>query len=280
MKNCPKFCVCSAGTALATLPQGEPLYNVTSLDTDIYVLRWKDTEQIEVFDADSYSPLRRLTVPDLEGFADMTSCGRNRCLYVSDYINDCVHRVDVDAGGVTQWPVADGPCGMSVSASTRNLLVTCHDVCVLKEFTAAGDPVRVVAFGDDVANPWHAIQLTGGQFVVCHGGDDDPLHRVCRLDDDGRVVRSFGGPPGDRLNVPWHLAVDDDQFVFVADHDNRRVVLLSPRLEYLREVVSRDRLRWDPHRLWLDVARRRLYVVENEWKDGEFAAGRVVVYNI
>ena len=266
---------------MTTLPQGEPLYNVTSLDNDIYVLRWKDTEQIEVFNADSYSLLRRLTVPDLEGFADMTSCGHNRCLYVSDYINDCVHRVDVDSATVTQWPVSDGPCGMSVSATcTRNVLVTCHDVCVIKEFSPRGDPVRTITFADDVVNPWHTLQLTSGQFVVCHGGLDDPIHRVCRLDVDGGVVQSLGGPPSDQLNVPWHLAVDHDEFVFVADHDNRRVVLLSPRLQYLREVVPRDQLRWDPHRLCVDVVRRRLYVVENEWKDGEFAAGRVVVYNI
>jgi len=89
------FVVCSAGSALATLPQGEPLYNVTTLDNDIYVLRWKETEQIEVFGSESYRLLRRLTVPDLEGFADMTSCRHNRCLYVSDYINDCVDRIEV-----------------------------------------------------------------------------------------------------------------------------------------------------------------------------------------
>jgi len=214
----------------------------------------------------------------------MTSCGHNRCLYVSDYINDCVHRVDVDQGTVTQWPVSDGPCGMAVSATTHNVLVTCHDVSTVKEFTPHGDPVRTVTLADEVVNPWHTIQLTSGQFIVCHGGLEDPVHRVCRLDVDGCIVQSVGGPPGstfaEQLNVPWHLAVDQDEFIFVADHDNRRVVLLSPTLEYIREVVSRDRLKWDPHRLWVDAVRRRLYVVENEWKDGEFAAGRVVVYNI
>ena len=266
------------------MPDGEPLYNVTSLDNEIYVLRWKETEQIEVFDAGSYELVRCMTVPDLEGFADMTSCDHSRCLYVSDYINDCVHRVEVKDGTVTQWPVSDGPCGLSVSETAHSVLVTCHDVCAIKEFTSRGDPVRTITLTDDVTNPWHAIQLASSEFVVCHGGLEDPLHRVCRLDSDGCVVQSFGGPPGctdpRQLNVPWHLAVDEREFVFVADHDNRRVVLLSPRLDYLREVVARDRLRWDPHRLCVDAVRRRLYVVENEWKNGEFAAGRVVIYNI
>jgi len=265
------------------LPDGEPLYNVASLDNDIYVLRWKETEQIEVFDAEDYRLLRRLTVPDLEGFADMTSCSHSRYLFVSDYINDCVHRVEVDET-VMQWPVSDGPCGLSVSATTHNVLVTCHDVCTIKEFTSRGDPVRTVTLTDDVTNPWHTIQLTSGQFLVCHGGQEDPVHRVCRLDVDGSVIQTFGGPPGSadplQLNVPWHMAIDEQEFIFVADHDNRRVILLSPRLEFLRQVVSRDRLKWDPHRLCVDVLKRRLYVAENEWKDGEFAAGRVVVYNI
>jgi len=278
-----QMCYIAAGTALATLPEGEPLYNVASINNEIYILRWKNTEQIEVFDAEHYGLLRRMTVPDLEGFADMTSCGHSLCLFVSDYINDCVHRVEVD-GRVTQWPVSDGPCGLSVSATTHNVLVTCHDVCTIKEFTPRGDPVRTVAFTDDVTNPWHTIHLTGDGFLVCHGGLDDPVHRVCRLDALGVVVQSFGGPPGpadpNQLNVPWHMAVDEQEFIFVADHDNRRVVLLSPKLQFLRQVVSRAQLRWDPHRLCLDVARRRLFVVENEWKDGEFAAGRVVVYNI
>ena len=103
---------------------------------------------------------------------------------------------------MTQWPVSDGPCGMSVSATTtHNVLVTCHDVSTIKEFTAGGDPVRTVAFADDVVNPWHTIQLTCGQFVVCHGGLDDPVHRVCRLDADARVVQSLGGPPGNQINI-------------------------------------------------------------------------------
>ena len=52
--NTRQLCV-PASTAPTTLPDGEPLYNVTSLDNEIYVLRWKETEQVEVFDAGSYT---------------------------------------------------------------------------------------------------------------------------------------------------------------------------------------------------------------------------------
>ena len=64
------------------------------------------------------------------------------------------------------------------------------------------------------------------------------------------------------LNVPCHLAVDkDSQFIFVADRDNRRVVLLSPTLEFVRhftEGLSR------PQQLYFHQATRRLFV--GQWK--------------
>ena len=78
---------------------------------------------------------------------------------------------------------------------------------------------------------------------------------------------------------PVRLAVDHNESVFVVDVNNRRVTLLSPWLNYIRQVVSRDKLKWKPDRLHLDVQRRRLYVVDDEWKDGEWTAGRVVVFS-
>ena len=58
------------------------------------------------------------------------------------------------------------------------------------------------------------------------------------------------------------MNVDRDHSVFVADYENRRVVLLSARLELVRDIQLE---RW-PYRLYLDHVTRRLYVghVEGE----------------
>ena len=80
--------------------------------------------------------------------------------------------------------------------------------------------------------------------------------------------------------MPVHLAVDNNEFVFVVDVYNRRVTLLSPTLNYVRQVVSCDQVKWRPWRLCLDVQRRRLYVADDEFKDGEGTAGRVVVFRV
>ena len=82
------------------------------------------------------------------------------------------------------------------------------------------------------------------------------------------------------MNAPLHIAVDRNEFVFVADINNYRVLLLSPQLTYVRDVVSREQLRWVPIRFDLDADRRRLYVAVNEIKDSKFTAGRVVVVSM
>jgi len=112
----------------------------------------------------------------------------------------------------------------------------------------------------------------------------DPVHRVCRMTAGGRqMVHSHGGQPGSdtgQYNVPRHLAVDNNESVFVLDLINRRVTLLSPTLEQERQIVSRDQLKWQPARRYLDTKRRFLYVADNEWKDGRWIAGHVVMFRV
>jgi len=278
------LCVCVVAPLVHTMSDGELVLGVTSLGEEIYLLRPKGIDLVEVYDVISYRLLRCLTVPNARGFIDMTSCANLLCLYISDWSVKCIHRLDLH-GNAERWPVSDEPKGLSVNAN-HNLIVTCPEVRKIKEFSPRGELLRDVILPDDVTNPWHAIQLTSGQFIVCHGGSVDRVHRVCKISLDGRqVVQSHGGHWGSdtgQYDVPAHLAVDDNEFVFVADCRNRRVTLLSPTLEHVRQVVSRDQLKWQPFRQCLDVQRRRLYVADNKW-DGDnvdFTAGRVVVFSV
>jgi len=194
-------------------------------------------------------------------------------VYISDSWVECIHRLD-SQGAATQWPVNDSPDGISVNKA-HHVLVVCPSVRKIKEFSTDGQLFRELTLPDDVIDPSHAIQLTSGQFIVCHGGHGDAVHRVCTISADGQeTVRAHGGQRGSHTghyNVPHHLAVDDNEFVFVADYINRRVTLLSPTLGFVRHVVSRDKLKWKPGRLHLDVHRRRLYVADGK---------RVVVFSV
>jgi len=263
------------------MAEGERVRGMTLLAGEIYLLRWKERDQVEVYDVITYRFQHCLTVPNPGGLTDMTSCEHNRCVYIGDHDAKCVHRLDVQ-GAITRWAVNDVPHGLSVNAA-HNVIVTCSWVGKIKVFSSRGVSLRELTLPGDIIKPWHVIQTRNGQFIVCHGDREVPIPRVCLVSLDGRdIVHSHGQPGSDsgQYDLPARLAVDDNEFVFVVDIDGRRVTSLSRTLEYLRKVVSRDKLVGWPVRLCIDTQRQVLYVAENDWKDYKWSAGRVRVFSV
>jgi len=98
-----------------------------------------------------------------------------------------------------------------------------------------------------------------------------------------QIVHSHGGQRGSQTgqyNGPVHVAVDDNEAVFVADYVNGRVTLLSPTLNYVREVVSPDKLNGLPSQLCFGAHKHHLYIADNEVSSGKTIAGRVVVFRV
>ena len=268
--------MCVAARVLANISTDSDVYGVTSVDHELLVLlhtenNRENNDQVAVYSINDYKLDRhRNYVPRLRPnyYSDMTLCLglRQKCLYMSDFHHSCIQRRHLASSDITKWSVAGKPCGLSVTPGC-NLLVTCHgEPNKLVELSAdSGQCVREIALQSDIVEPWHGVQLTTGQFVVCHGIDsiltDSNLHRVCVVGDDGKVTRSYGGQHGSgvgQLNWPRHLAVDEDsQFIFVADQFNNRVVLLSPTLEFVRYVG--EGLSY-PCRLHFHQATRHLFV--------------------
>ena len=141
-----------------TLPEGEPVGGVTSLAGEIYLLRWKSRDHVEVYDVITYRLQRCLTVPNIRSLTGMTSCEHCRCVYIGDRDGECVHKLDVQ-GAFTRWTVNDIPTGLSVNTA-HNVIVTCRVVRKIKEFSSRGVSVREIALPDDVINPWHTIEDT------------------------------------------------------------------------------------------------------------------------
>ena len=279
------MCLYSVGELVCALPEAERVSGVTVLEGMVYILRDKIRDQVEVYEVIAYRLQRCLTVPNARRFTDMTSCEHYHYVYMSDPSGKCVHRLDVQ-GGIKMWSVNDVPTCLSVNI-VRNLLVTCRDEQKIKEFSSSGYYLRDIQLPASVVNPRHALELCTGGFVVCHGSTrlSDPLHRVCKVSPDGRrVVHAHGGKRGSdsgQYNGPHHLAIDDNEFVFVMDVFNRRVTMLSPTLDFARQlVVSRKETSCYPSRLCLDVERQRLYVTENEGQNGNTSVGRVVVFSV
>ena len=264
----------SSPTVTHVIPKGNQVGGVTSLGDDVFVLRSDAQQKIEVYDAKTFTLQRHITVSGLGDNPQMfASCSHNNCLYATDWQNSGIHRVDLSgSNAVMKWSVARCPAGLSVN-SEHNLLVVSYAERKLQIFTTHGTLLQDVQLQADIERPWHAVQLSVGQFLVSHFRSAG-LHRVCLVGVDGAVVRSYGGQKGPQLtqmNEPRGLAVDREGRVLVADECNNRLLMIDQSLSSAHEMSVRiNEGLQDPHSLWYDQSRRRLYV-------GEERGGRVIV---
>jgi len=260
--NAVLYTVCTdASVKIPTDPHVHVL-GVTTVDEKLFVLLHRDDNQVAVYSINDYEQLHHLSVPGIQrqNIRDIASCGRHTCLYMSDYSNCCIHRYDWTSKAASKWPVPGKPLGLSVTRNC-NLLVTCREPNTLVELDDRGERVHEIALQPDIEHPWHAVQLTDNQFIICHGFENS-LHQVCVVGDDGKVTHSYGSQRGSdigQLSRPRHVVVDNDsQFIFVADRGNNRVALLtSPTLKFVRYV--RGDLS-EPRRLNFHQSTRRLFV--------------------
>ena len=233
------------------------VYGITHLDTELFVCTG-GSERVAAYDLNTYSATRHVTVPGMKNPWSLAACKQNNCLYISDYGLKCIHRVNLSDDTCSKWSVKAQPCGVSLTRAF-NLLVTLPQS--IEEYTTTGSLIRSITLDASIDNPQHAIELSSGQFVVCHVGNAQ--HRVCVVDTNGHIVHSYGGPRGSstgQLNAPWSLAVDTRGCVFVADYWNHRVQLLSPTLTHLGDVTTPGHKLCCPCGLHLDELNGRLYV--------------------
>jgi len=260
----------SSPTMTHVIPKGKGVGGVASLGDDVFVVRCDSQQKIEVYDTKTFTLQRHITVPGLaDCVCGLAACPHSNCLYASD--SESVHRVGLSVSNeVMKWSVARGPAGLSVN-SEHNLLVVSYSERKLQIFTTHGTLLQNIQLQADIGNPWHAVQLPTGQFLVSHSGS---LHRICLVGIDGAVVRSYGGQEGSQLtqmNKPRGLAVDRERRLLVADWHNDRLLVIDQSLSSAHEIsVCVDGGLKGPYCLWYDKSRRSLYI-------GEWRGGRVIV---
>jgi hypothetical protein len=121
--------------------------------------------------------------------------------------------------------------------------------------------VRKVTLPEEF-EPQHAVETSRGTFIVSHtwrplvansdnnnNNDNDSAGRgdgVTEFDAYGKLLRSFGGGGHgrhdaggvERLTWPYHIALDQDGRIFVADFGNRRVLMLNSDLSLEKIIVG------------------------------------------
>jgi len=242
------------------------IQGVTRLSNAVYILHARDADQIDVYTTEC-EYLRCITVPGLNssGVCDIVSSEHNACLYLSNVNKSYIHVVTpkVTSNKITKWTLSEIPCGLSVMRSGR-LLVTCVGTVgnrKLIEFNSRGKSVRSIILDSAISQPYHSIQLASGNYAICCAGAGESIHQVCIVNSEGKIERRYGSASGGgdgQLNSPTHIAVDEDEFVFVADRDNARIVLLSPSLQFVSYVLPSELHRKTNH-VYIDRTANRLY---------------------
>jgi DNA-binding beta-propeller fold protein YncE len=263
---------------------------VTSVDNRLFVLRVPSKQSVKVYDLKTLQQ-NTLKVKGLssDSYNGLTACVVNKCLYVSDYKNATVNKVELAVDNkISMWLVDRGPRGLSIN-SAFNLLVACFKANKIQEYTTGGLLVREVclkSYNDKLLSPFHVIQLTSGQFIVSCYEVTSLGHDVVELDADGKLLVSYTSQlqstTKQNFRWPFHLAVDKtNECILVADNLNNRIVILSRSFtNRAREfnVMSVDGGLQCPSCLHFNESQGRLFVGE----DSDLSGGgqrRVLVFD-
>ena len=238
---------------------------VASLGDEVFVVRDFSRQQIEVYDAVTFALQHNIAVPGLGvwSMCCLAACPSNRCLYASDQVNVSIHRVELSgSNAVKKWKVAGGPRGLSVNKA-HNLVLACCGANTLLEYTTHGSLVREIPVQAAGQNPAHAVQLSNGDYAVCHCTLPGVLSIVGV---DGRVVSSYRQTSdGRQMKYPRDLAVTKNDDILVADSNNNRILLIQKSTGCVQELdLPVEGGIQAPWSLCLDESRGRLYV--SEWK--------------
>ena len=192
---------------------------VASVGDDVYVLRY-NCQEVDVYDAEKFALKCHIAVPGLQYARGLAVCPNNSCLYASDWNSCSVHRVDLIGNAVKRWAVASRQAGLSVNKA-HNLVVACYGASKLQEYTTHGSLVREINLTvDGVTSPWHAVQLSSGDYAVIDAGSPGGVSVVGL---DGRVVQRYGQsvtPQVGQMKGPGSLAVTKNDDILVADNGN------------------------------------------------------------
>jgi hypothetical protein len=242
---------------------------LTILDKKLFVV-YRESDTINVYATQKpYTKLANILVNGLNNPGDIASCSINNCLYVADLGGGCV------------WKVREGKVEKRLKAGhVQRLSVTSegHIVMLVSEpygvdvFDTDGVKLSSLLLPRDLGQPWHVVRTVNKSFIVCHTESyDSRWHRVCEVNNEGVLVKSYGESPGSKsgqLDWPRHIALDSER-VFVAEWANGRVISLDRNLKFERVLLTLQHVH--PKRLFYDREIARLMVGLSDGQVGIFS---------
>lgn len=265
---------------------------MTIITKELFVTQQK-LSQVAVYNVVTMKFKR--TVKPISNFdpLDLASCTRKECLYMCATRNEGhtaeILRFEKDGSLQKNWSVGGNCSGgtLSICRRNNNVIACLTEENEIKEFSCDGELVRTVKLhpSASIRQPCHALKTTDRHFVICHGNGEDVTHRVCAIDSEGVLLKSYGKKKGSdkqQMNRPIYLTEDANGNILVADMKNNRILLLNSALDLQRELISAANksnggLRL-PNRICLDEERHRLFIGDSDAKKNSDC--RVLVYTI
>lgn len=255
------------------------VHGIVRLNDSLYVLCHQPNavRVYECNDDDAFPFQRQILLQLIVQPWDIAASSRSNCLYVTDSHNRCVWKIKESCGSqVAKWlhDASSLQFTLSVTSNGQVLLVTGGAPRLsLELYTPDAELARSIRLPGHVFSPVHAVVTTSGNFVVIYGWWNSKRWGICKLNSEGETVRQFR-PMNDsqQLNCPWHLALDEDDGVFVADYENNRVIVLDSDLSWVKILLSQDNDGLtEPWRLLYYAGSRKLLVVAHLHKVDVYA---------
>ena len=236
---------------------------VTQLRDVVYIVCWSSSAIIR-FHATTHERLTDINVTGMRAPWDIAACELTSQLYVTD--SECIWRVSSQGEDIKRWWPPKSPMKRlltksfkpyRLSVTSSRVLVTSHDTNELMQLDASGEQLLRVPL-PGYMRPQHAVESPSGTFVVGHVNTELDQYQVSEVNTEGEVLRQFSASLGETR----HIAIDSQGNIFVADFDNRRILLLDARLALRRVIIDEHQLNYNegPRRLCYNEQSAQLLV--------------------
>jgi len=222
---------------------------VTTLNDKIFVIFHNVPHIVVYMSQEPYTKLPNISVNGLKNPYDIAA--GMICLFVSDPGSRAIWRVKLPYNIVDQWLSGVRVVTISVSSEMKLVLLVMADSqgsieelnatyhCEIHVYSPRAEKETVTRLPRDFTSPHHAIMTTRKTFIVCHGYEWHEMNRVCEVDMSGHMVKAFGSAPSvAQLNEPYHVSMDDEERIIVADSRNKNVLLLNNEFVFQHVLVT------------------------------------------
>ena len=247
---------------------------MTWLENKIYTVSIESSVVRTFQDHEPFNEETPIEVKDMKIPTNMVSSKVNRAIFISDWEkmgkedgnkSGCVWMIQIPDRKIIRCGINGRPWSLSITPSNGLLVTSGSDYPKFLNSYKLPEVkwLKTIYMPTEIDGVWHALQTTNGNFIItCVNTKFPDTVVISELSMDGtHVNRTFDLQSIDSILLkPWeplHLAIDEDENIFVADNsdDGHRVFQLNSRLNRIEMLLNHD-----PHQI--DRPKRLCYVQE------------------